>query len=207
MRGGSQDFRRMTRLHRLVFLVARLMAVVGGVVLTAIILITCLSILGRAVNTALHSDLVMSLMPGLARWLLDLGIGAIRGAYEMTEAGMAFCIFAFLPYCQITAGHASVDVFTNGLPRRANKALSVIIAVVFAVALVVIAVQLNEGMARKLKSGQTSLLLEYPIWWSYAASLFGAVLAAATAVYVAVIHLFEALTGRAVLHNALEART
>jgi TRAP-type C4-dicarboxylate transport system permease small subunit len=181
------------------------MALLGGVVLTAVILITCLSILGRAVNSVLHSDIMMSVAPGLAQWLIDLGIGAVRGAYEMVEAGMAFCIFAFLPFCQVTSGHASVDVFTNMLPRGANRVLDLLIAVAFAVALVTIALQLNEGMARKLSSGQTSLLLEYPIWWSYAASLVGAVLAAIVSVYVVLVRLFELLTGRVVVPNAVGA--
>jgi len=37
---------------------------------------------------------------------------------------MAFCIFAFLPYCQLTAGHAAVDVFTDPLPARAISTMS-----------------------------------------------------------------------------------
>jgi TRAP-type C4-dicarboxylate transport system permease small subunit len=195
----------MVGAHSVVLGIARFMALLGGVVLTAVILITCLSILGRAVNSVLHSDIMMSVAPGLAQWLIDLGIGAVRGAYEMVEAGMAFCIFAFLPFCQVTSGHASVDVFTNMLPRGANRVLDLLIAVAFAVALVTIALQLNEGMARKLSSGQTSLLLEYPIWWSYAASLVGAVLAAIVSVYVVLVRLFELLTGRVVVPNAVGA--
>ncbi|MBV7396976.1 TRAP transporter small permease [Mameliella sediminis] len=196
----------MAGLHRIVLGLARFMALLGGVVLTALILITCISIIGRSVNTALHWDLTTAIMPGLADWLINVaGVGAIRGSYELVEAGMAFCIFAFLPYCQVTMGHASVDVFTNALPRPVNKVLDVLIAVLFAVALVTIAIQLNEGMLRKLKSGQTSLLLEFPIWWAYAASLFGAVLAAVASVYVALVRAFELLTGRVIVPNAVGA--
>jgi TRAP-type C4-dicarboxylate transport system permease small subunit len=195
----------MAGLHRIVVGISRAMALSGGLVLTALILITCLSILGRAANTALHSELLMGLVPGLAQGLIDAGVGAVRGAYELVEAGMAFCIFAFLPFCQVTAGHASVDVFTNVLPRGANRVLEVVIAVVFAVALVTIAVQLYGGMTRKLSSGQTSLLLEFPVWWAYAASLVGAVLAAVVSVYMASIRLFEVVTGRMIVPNAVGA--
>jgi len=196
----------MAGLHRFVLGITRMMALLGGIVLTALILITCLSILGRAANTALHSDLVMGAMPGLAQALIDLGVGAIRGSYELVEAGMAFCIFAFLPFCQVTAGHASVDVFTNMLPRGANRVLEAVISVMFAVALVTVAVQLYEGTTRKMSSGQTSLLLEFPIWWAYMASLVGAVLAAAAGVYMALLRLFEATTGRMVAPNAVGAK-
>lgn len=195
----------MAGLHRIVLGLSRFMALLGGVVLTLLVLITCISILGRAANTALHSDIMMSVAPGLAQWLIDIGVGAIRGSYELVEAGMAFCIFAFLPFCQVTMGHASVDVFTNALPRPVNRWLDLLIAILFAVALVTIAIQLNEGMMRKLKSGQTSLLLEFPIWWAYAASLVGAVLAAVTSVYVALMRLYEILSGRVIVPNAVGA--
>ncbi len=195
----------MLGLHRIVLGVARGMAILGGVVLTLLILITCISIVGRALNTALHSDLAMSAMPGLAQWLIDAGVGAIRGSFELVEAGMAFCIFAFLPFCSITGGHASVDVFTNNLPRGVNRLLEFLITVLFAVVLVTIAVQLAAGMERKISSGQTSLLLEFPIWWSYAVSLIGAATAAVVGVYMVLVRFFELLTGRAVMPKAVGA--
>ncbi|CUH82060.1 TRAP transporter small permease [Tropicibacter naphthalenivorans] len=195
----------MQSVHRLVLGIARLMAMLGGAVLTLLILITCISILGRASNSVLHAMASAGILPGMAQGLIDAGVGAIRGDFEMVEAGMAFCIFAFLPFCTVTGGHASVDVFTNFLPRGVNRVLEVLIAALFAAVLVVIAMQLNEGFARKLNSGQTSLLLEFPIWWSYALSLFGAVMSAAVGVYVALVRLIELLTGRAIMPNAVGA--
>ncbi|SNS93807.1 TRAP transporter small permease [Antarctobacter heliothermus] len=195
----------MAGLHRIVFGIARFMALVGGIILTVLILITCISILGRVANTALHSDIMMSVAPGLSQWLIDAGVGAIRGSYELVEAGMAFCIFAFLPFCHVTMGHASVDIFSNALPRRVNRLLQLLIALLFSVALVTIAIQLNEGMLRKLSSGQTSLLLEFPVWWAYAASLVGAVLAAVVSVYVVLMRLYELLSGRMIASNAMGA--
>lgn len=195
----------MVGLHRIVFGIARFMALVGGVILTALILITCISIVGRVANTALHSDIMMSVAPGLSQRLIDAGVGAIRGSYELVEAGMAFCIFAFLPFCHVTMGHASVDIFTNALPVRVNRLLQLLIALLFSVALVTIAIQLNEGMLRKLSSGQTSLLLEFPVWWAYAASLVGAALAAVVSVYVVLMRLYELLSGRMIASNAMGA--
>ncbi|MBT55494.1 MAG: C4-dicarboxylate ABC transporter permease [Mameliella sp.] len=192
-------------MHRIVLGLARIMALMGGVVLILLVLITCISILGRVVNTALHSALMMSVAPGLATWLIDAGVGAIRGSYELVEAGMAFCIFAFIPFCQVTMGHASVDIFTNALPTRVNRLLELLISVLFAVALVTIAIQLNAGMLRKLSSGQTSLLLEFPVWWAYAASLVGAALAAVTSVYIVLMRLYELLSGRMIAPNAVGA--
>jgi TRAP-type C4-dicarboxylate transport system permease small subunit len=102
-------------------------------------------------------------------------------------------------------GHASVDVFTNALPRGVNKLLETLIAILFAVVLVTIAVQLQAGLERKMGSGQTSLLLEFPIWWSYMASFVGAVATAIVSIYMALLRLIELLTGRTVLTSALRA--
>lgn len=186
-------------MHRVLLRLSRLMAILGGAVLSALILVTCLSILGRLANGLLHGPAVQELAPGLANWLLSAGVGPIRGDFELVEAGMAFTIFAFLPYCQITGGHAVVDVFTARLPPRAARVLAWAIEVAFAAALVLIAVQLYGGMVGKRQSAQTTFLIEFPVWWAYAASLSGAALAAAVAVYMAVARTGEMLSGRAIL--------
>lgn len=192
----------MLRLHLTVVRLARGFAVIGGTVLSVLVLITCLSIAGRALNGALATDLAMSIAPGLAQGLIDAGIGAIPGDFELVEAGMAFCIFAFLPFCQVTAGHASVDVFTDALPMRAKRGLIFLTETLFAVVLVTIAVQLYAALERNMQSGQTTMLLQFPIWWSYAASLAGAAAAAAAGVYMALLRLYEATTGHAVIGAA-----
>jgi TRAP-type C4-dicarboxylate transport system permease small subunit len=183
---------------RFTFGVARVMAVLGGLVLTALILLTCASVAGRALNTLLHGPL-HALAPGLADGLLALGVGPVNGDFELVEAGIAFAIFAFLPLTQVSAAHASVDVFTNALSPGANRWLKMLWEVLFALAVIVIAAQLSSGLQSKIRSGQTTLLLEFPVWWSYAASLAGAVIAAAVAVVMAVVRIIEAVGGRTIV--------
>ncbi len=183
-------------LHRYVLNLSKLMAIIGGAVLSALILMVCLSILGRELNGLLHSQLAQGLFEGPADWLLALGIGPVKGDFELVEAGMAFTIFAFLPLCQITSGHASVDVFTNYLPPRAQQILGMVIEIVFAAVLIIIAMQLNEGLASKMRSGQTTFILQFPIWWAYALSLAGAFVAALVGVYMAGVRVYEVATGR-----------
>lgn len=186
----------MQMLHRLTLGYARILAVLGGVVLAALIVMVCVSVLGRALNTGLYALIDMGVLAGLAQRLLDLGISAVRGDFELVEAGMAFCIFAFLPYCQITRGHAAVDVLTPVLPTGLRRGSDLLIALAFALALVVIAMQLNEGLARKLRSGQSTILLGLPVWWAYAACLLGALSAAVVACVIAVMHCLSLLTGQ-----------
>ncbi len=187
------------------FWLARLFARLGGLALVALIILTCLSIAGRSLNGVLHADWLQSIAPGLASGLLALGIGPINGDFELVEAGMAFAIFSFLPLCQLQGAHASVDIFTSSLPIRANRILRMVVEVVFAAVIVLIAWQLFEGMQSKLRSGQTTLLLQYTVWWGYAVSLLGAVVAAIVSVYVASVRLFEAFTGKQILPAEMEA--
>jgi len=184
---------------------ARYFAQLGGIVLCALVILTCLSIAGRSLNGILHADWMQSLLPGLAATMLDLGVGPINGDFELVEAGMAFSIFAFLPLCQLHGAHASVDVFTSALPLRANRLLRAIIEIVFAAVLLLIAWQLFEGMQSKRNSGQTTFLLEFPVWWSYAVSLVAASMAALVAVYIAAMRVVETATGRRTLPPELEA--
>lgn len=183
-------------MHRFMMGLARAMAMVGGVVLTALILITCVSVLGRTLNTMLHSGLSEALLGGFAKTLLDTGIGPILGDFELVEAGIAFTIFAFLPLCQITGGHASVDIFTSRFPVRVNRFITLVGEVLFALVLALIAWRLNAGMQSKMLYGETTFLLQFPIWWAYAASFASACVAAFVSVYVAMMRLGEFVTNR-----------
>lgn len=175
------------------------MAVLGGVVLAGLIVLTCVSIAGRLLNDVFHGALAQSLMPRWSEWMIANGVGPITGDFELVEAGVAFAIFAFIPYCQITGGHASVDIFTSYLPRRANRFIQVLVDLVFAAVLILIAWRLYEGMLDKREYLETTFMLQFPIWWAYAASLFAATVAALTGVWVAVARIAEALSGRAIL--------
>ena len=52
---------------------ARFMAIVGGLVLTALIALTCVSVLGRGLNTLGHSELLTSASESLANALIATG--------------------------------------------------------------------------------------------------------------------------------------
>lgn len=182
-----------------------MMAILGGIVLSALVLMVCLSIIGRVLNGVMHDGFMAELAPDFARWLIDAGLGPINGDFELVEAGMAFVVFAFLPYTQLTAGHASVDIFTSGLSKRINRVLVMLSEVLFAVVLIVIAVQLFGGMQSKIRSGQTTFLLEFPLWWAYAISLVGAVIAALTSTFVAFSRVREVMTGETILPDGAGA--
>ena len=148
-------------LYRLVDLIARGLAYAGGAVLVGLVLLTCLSIVGRA------------FVP------LQIGLGPIRGIYDMTEIGIAAAIFAFLPWCQLRRGHAAVDLFTPYYPDRMNRLLDLCIDALMCVVAVVGTWRLALGLLDKRGNGgpfvETTLIAHIPVWWAYAASLVGAV--------------------------------
>ena len=143
-------------LHTAADLVARALAFGGGVVLTVLIVLTCQSIAGRA------------LVP------LDIGVGPIRGIYDLTEIGMATAIFAFLPWAHLSEAHARVDLFQNAMSPGLNGALDLLFNAAMAVLATVGAWRLYLGMQDKLAYGETTLIAQIPLWQGYAAGLVGA---------------------------------
>ncbi|CUH66333.1 TRAP-type C4-dicarboxylate transport system, small permease component [Thalassovita gelatinovora] len=179
---------------------ARGMAMLGGVVLTLLIILTCLSVLGRTTNTFLHSEFAEAIMGGLTKTLLDTGVGPITGDFELVEAGIAFSIFAFIPWCQITGGHASVDIFTSALPVRVNRFILMVGEILFALALILISWRLYDGTMSKMRYGETTFLLQFPIWWAFAISLVGSVVSSIVTVYMAVVRTAEFFRNETIVH-------
>jgi len=192
-------------MHTNVSRLAQAFAILGGLALSALIVLTCLSIVGRSLNSFLHSDFAQGFAPDVASAMLAAGIGPINGDFELVEAGMAFTIFAFLPLCQLDGAHASVDIFTAKLPPRINRCLRMVIEIIFAAVLILIAVKLFAGMESKRASGQTTLLLQFPVWWGYVISVPGAIVAALVSIHIAVSRLIEVATGRVILLPDQEA--
>lgn len=158
----------------------------GGLVLLCLIAVTCLSILGRSANTIGHGDWLAASFPALAGWLVKLG--PINGDFEIVEAGVAFAIFAFLPWCTIERGHATVDLFTSKLPDRANQVLALLWDIVYAGVMIVITWRLYEGTQNKIRYGETSFMLEYPIWWGFAACTVAAAITCVVCIYRLITH-------------------
>lgn len=176
---------RDDQIARAVAFLARSMALLGGLVLCALVLAVCISVGGRGI-----ADLAQTgALGGLGTWLLDRGVGPISGDFELVEAGMAFAIFAFLPLTQLSGAHATVDVFTSRFGPRVNHALATFWSLVMAAVILLITWRLYVAMQDKLRYGETTYLIQFPIWWAYAASLVAAVIACIVSLYCAAMRL------------------
>ncbi len=188
-------------LYRAVLRLSQLMAILGGIVLTGLIVLICISVAGRTMNTILHMTVIENSVPVLAKSLLDWGLGPILGEYEVVETSMPFAIMAFMPLCVLTGGHASVDLFTLRMPARVNRAIDLIVAVLFAVCFVLITWRMYEGMAAKMRYNESTTLMQIPIWKAYAAALVAAAVTCVVSTYVVAVRLVESATGRVMLRN------
>lgn len=130
--------------------------------LAGLALLTCVSITGRA-----------------------LGTGPIPGDFELVEAGTAFAVFAFLPWCQLRRGHVTVDLVLARAGPRVNAAADAVADLLMTLAALVLARQLWLGLLDKQRFAETSFILEFPLWWAYAVCMPGAVLFVATAAWSA----------------------
>ncbi|WP_170604055.1 TRAP transporter small permease [Ruegeria arenilitoris] len=184
---------------------ARYMAILGGIVLTLLVLLTTISVLGRGLNTFGHSDFLNALSESAAQALIATGVGPVNGDFELVEAGVAFAIFSFLPICQLYGAHATVDVFTNILPPKANKVIVTFWEVVLSLVILLITWRLFVGLQGKMDNGETTFLLQFPVWWAYGLSLIAALIASLVAVYCAVAQVIELVTGRLILPHRGEA--
>ena len=73
------------------------------------------------------------------------------------------------------------------------------IDILFALIILLIAVQLFAGMQSKINSGQVSLLLQFPVWWGYAFSMVGAAVTTVITIYIATIRVVEAVKNQDIL--------
>jgi TRAP-type C4-dicarboxylate transport system permease small subunit len=172
------------KLPRMIEGLARALAIAGGMVLVALTVLVVVSITGRALLT------------------LGFGVGPVPGDFELVEAGTGFAVFAFLPWCQLKRGHATVDLFTNMLSAGANRIIDLVTEILMTLVLGLIAWRLYAGTMDKFSYGETTFILQFPVWWPLAASLVAAVIAVVVSFYLTVIRVVEVKTGRAILAPA-----
>ncbi|MEM9678081.1 MAG: TRAP transporter small permease [Pseudomonadota bacterium] len=148
-----------------VTVLAHLMALLGGLVLVVITILTVASVTGRS--------------------LIFMGLGPIRGDFELVEAGTAFAVFAFLPWCQLQRGHVTVDIAVAGFGPRVMAWLAFVGNVLLTLVAGLIFWRLLLGMADKQTYSETTFILQFPVWWSYLAASVGAGLFALVCAYTA----------------------
>ncbi len=148
---------------------ARGSALLGGLVLLAVMLMSVFSISGMALSKL---GVYLQGSFGLDSFLLDFA--PIPGETELVEGTMAFIIFAFLPLVTFNRGHASVEILTNFLNGGINRLIDLIGDGALLAVSGFVTYRLYLGTLSKMKYGEVSQILAIPLWWSYTAALVAA---------------------------------
>jgi TRAP-type C4-dicarboxylate transport system permease small subunit len=125
---------------------ARLCAVAACVLLTAIALMTCVSLLGR----------------NALGWTL-------AGDFELAGAAAGAAIALFMPWCQLRRGHIRVDLFTARASAATRARLDRLGALLLALVFALLAWRTGVGALGAWRSGAGSMWLGLPEWTVHAA--------------------------------------
>ena len=122
----------------------RALAVLAGLVLTAMAVMSVASIVGRAAFDT-----------------------PIKGDFELVQMMCAMAVAMCLPFCQMVRGHVIVDFFTTTLSAKSNKRLDGIASLLLAVVAFVVSWRMAAGLLDLAGSGDATMLLGLPTWWGY----------------------------------------
>ncbi len=180
----------MKAFERIVTLLARWTALAGGAILVAIIVVTALSVTGRALLTLANAHdaqawyaFAIPAMRAFGGMFLAMGARPIPGDYELVEAGTAFAIFAFLPWCHLQRSNATVELLTPFFPPVANRLIDLITDVLMLAFALLIGWRHWLGTIDKYSYSETTFILQFPVWWAYAVCLIGAAVFAVVAIF------------------------
>lgn len=102
----------------------------------------------------------------------------IAGDVELTQMGIALSISLCLPWAQLHGANIIVDFFTQRLPRRANRRLDALGALLLAAMCALLSWRTSVGAIAVREAGETSMILGLPMWWAYASLAPGLALSA-----------------------------
>ena len=139
---------------------AKLCAIVAGLLLTGITLMTCLSLIGR--NTT-GTTLV--------------------GDFELTGLAAGAAIALFMPWCQVRRGNIIVDFFTARLGAETNNRLDRFGALLLALLFALLAWRTTLGGLNSWSTNSETQILGFPEWMAYAAMVPPFVLTAVIGVH------------------------
>ena len=145
---------------RILETLAKFCAILAGVLLTAITLMTCASLLGR--NT--------------------IGL-TLAGDFELTGVVAGAAIALFMPWCQIRRGNIIVDFFTAKASAQTNARLDQFGALLVALMMALLTWRTALGGLNAYANNSGTMMLGFPEWIVYLALVPPLALTAVIALY------------------------
>lgn len=154
------DVRPSDRVGRALYSITRTFAILGGLVLCAMALLTTVSVTGRRFFDS-----------------------PVTGDFELIAIGTGVCVFAFLPYCHLMRENVIVDFFMSGAPDRVKSIFDAIGNLAYTIIIAVMIWRMSLGGLSFYNNDEMTLVLEFTRWWTFPAALLCLVLLLIICIY------------------------
>jgi len=163
--GMPHDLVEHDKVEHYLILSGKAMAISGGMLFIALIVMSLVSIIGR-----------------------KLGFGSVNGDIELMQAGTAVAATAFLPYCTLLGEHIKVDFFTENMRDSLKRPIDGIAEVLFMLVSAVLVWRTVLSTFATYESQEVTTLVSLPLWIPTALLVPGLFLMMICAAYRAFAH-------------------
>ncbi|MGI9422493.1 MAG: TRAP transporter small permease [Hyphomicrobiaceae bacterium] len=133
---------------RVLFTISRVLAILGGILLFLIAILTTASVIGRATV-----------------------LGPIPGDFELVAIGTGVAVFAMLPYCQMTRGNVLVDFFMSPAPTSVKAFCDLLGNIAYLLIAMLITWRMFYGAIDMYKYNELSMTINFPRWTTFPISI------------------------------------
>jgi TRAP-type C4-dicarboxylate transport system permease small subunit len=146
--GPSNTAKPTDPVGRRLYEISRILAIVGGVLLCAMALLTTISVTGRSAF-----------------------LTPIPGDFELVAIGTGLAVFAFLPWCQMNRGNVLVDFFMVLAPVPAKTTCDVIGGVFYLIIAMLLTWRMIFGGLDMYNYAEKSMTINFPRWTTFPPSI------------------------------------
>ncbi len=150
---------------RWLFRTSKLLALLGVLVLVGLVVMSMVSILGRKLASA-----------------------PVLGDVEILQMAAAFASASFFAYCHLNGGDMKVDFFTARLSDSTLHQLDALGSLLVGLFGGIITWRSGAGVISLYQSGETSMVLGWPVWVAQALMLPGFLLLGLAGFYMMGLH-------------------
>ena len=157
---SAQHTRPTDLVGRVLFEACRALALLGGVVLCAMALMTTISVFSRFLTGT-----------------------PIPGDFELIAIGTGVAIFAFLPYCQMVGENVLVDFFLERAPDGVKKFFDALGSLIYGLIIALLACRTTLGGVDIYENNETTIILEFQYWTVFPFAVLCLALLCAVCIY------------------------
>ena len=140
--------RPASKVGRILYSLARLLAIFGGTLLFILAILTTVSVVGRSFFQS-----------------------PIPGDFELISIGTGIAIFAILPYCQMVRGNVLVDFFMTRAPDRAKAFFDMIGTILYTGIAALLTWRMIFGGMEMYQYSEKSMTINFPRWTTFPISI------------------------------------